>query len=119
MDGLMHMIRGDLSDTSASADKLKRDFAVLVFGDHYSLVLRKDVLGKEEVDGSTVPRYCCYEDMFDAISKCHIDQEGHSGIHKTESSVRHHYVNISRTMVEKFIASCSCQLDRRHPGQTR
>jgi hypothetical protein len=73
-DGLIQMIKGDLSDTRANAYKLKRDFAVLAFGDHYSLVLRKDILGKEEADVSTVPRYCCYEDMFDAIRKCHIDQ---------------------------------------------
>jgi hypothetical protein len=90
---------------------LKRDFAVLAFGDHYSLVKRRAVIGKEEVDVSTVPRYCCYEDMFEAISKCHIDQEGHSRIRKTENSVQLHYVNISRAMIEIFIASCSCQLD--------
>jgi hypothetical protein len=94
MDGLVHIIKGDVTSTTATSYKLKRDFAVLAFGDHYSLVLRKDVLGKEEVDVSTVPRYCAYEDLFEAISKCHIDQEGHSGIRKTEKLVRHHYVNI-------------------------
>jgi hypothetical protein len=118
MDGLVHIIMGDVINTSATSYKLKHDFTVLLaLGDHYSLVLRKDVLGKEEVDVGTVPRYCAYEDLFQAISKCHIDREGHSGIQKTEKLVRHHYVNISRTMVEKFIASCSVQLDRKHPSK--
>jgi hypothetical protein len=44
MDGLVHMIKGDESTTSANAYKLKRDFSVLAFGDHFSLVLRKDVI---------------------------------------------------------------------------
>jgi hypothetical protein len=69
------------------------------------------------VDVSKVPRYCAYEDLFEAINKCHIDQEGHSRIRKTEKIVRRHYINISRTMVEKFIASCSCHLDRKHPSK--
>ncbi len=90
---------------------------MLVFGDHYSPIKRKDENGKEEVAVRTVPRHCCYEDMFEAISKCHIDQERHSGIRKTENSVKRHYVNISRTMVEMFIAFCSCQLDRKHPAK--
>ncbi len=80
-------------------------------------MLRKDVLGKEEVDVSTAPRYCACKDLVEAISKCHINQEGHLGIHKTEKLVRHHYANASRTRVEKFIASCSCQLDRKHPSK--
>jgi hypothetical protein len=95
MDGLVQMIKGDLSDSSANAYKLNRDFAVLAFEDHYSLVLREDVLSKEEVDVSTMPRYCCYEDMFDAIRKCRINQKGHSGIHKTENADKRHYVTLS------------------------
>jgi hypothetical protein len=102
---LAHIIKGDVTNTSATSYKLKNDFSMLAlaFGDHYSLVLRKDVLGKEKVDVSTVPRYCTYEDLFKAISKCHLDQEGHSGIQKTEKLVRHHYINISQTMVEKLL----------------
>jgi hypothetical protein len=31
--------------------------------------------------------------------------------------LKHHYDNVSRAMVEKFISSCTCQLDRKHPGK--
>jgi len=42
---------------------------------------------------------------------------GHSGIRKTENAVKQHYVNIARAMVERFIACCNCQLDRKHPSK--
>jgi hypothetical protein len=93
--------------------KYKNDFAVLPFGKHYSLVRFKDVVGKTTIDISTVPRYVCYEELYDAIHQRHINQEEHSGIRKTEYATKRHYVNVSRTMVEKFIAACSCQLDRK------
>ena len=65
------------------------------------------------MDVSLISGYCCFED--EAISKCHIDQDGHSGIHKMEQSVKCQYINISCAVVEKFIAACSCQLERKHP----
>ncbi len=86
---------------------------MLSFGEHYSLVRSKDVVGKTTIDISTVPRYVCYEELYDAIRQCHIDQEGHSGIRKMENATKRHYDDVSRIMIEKFIAACSCQLDRR------
>jgi hypothetical protein len=71
------------------------------------------MVGRTTIDISTVPWYVCYEELYDAIHQCHIDQEGHSGIRKTENSIKRHYVNVSRTMVEKFVAACSCQLDHK------
>jgi hypothetical protein len=118
MDELVLLIKGEKKSKSSSDYMLKRDYAIDTFGEaHYSVVLRKDVLDKEEVDLGQLPRYCCYEDLFDAIYKCHVDQEGHSGIRKTEAAVKRHYVNISRAMVDKFIAACCCQLDRKHPAK--
>jgi hypothetical protein len=61
-----------------SKPQYKKDFTVLSFGEHYSLVRSKDVVGKTTIDISTVPRYVCYEELNDAIRQCHIDQEGHS-----------------------------------------
>ena len=74
MDSLVHVIKGDVLITGAMTYKLKREFAMLAFGEHYSLVKQKDVKGREEVDVSIIPRYCCFKDLFEAISKCHIDQ---------------------------------------------
>jgi hypothetical protein len=68
-------------------------------------------------DVSTVPHYDCYEELYDAIRQCQIDQEGHSGIRKTETTTKRHFVNVSRRMCEKFIATCSCQLDHKHPAK--
>jgi hypothetical protein len=118
MDAMVRLIKEDTKTKKSSEYKLKRDFAVITFGEkHYSVVRRKDVTDKDVVDVSELPRYCCYDDLFGAIHKCHVDQEGHSGIRKTEAAVKRHYVNISRAMVEKFIVCCSCQLDRKHPGK--
>ncbi len=86
---------------------------MLPFGEHYSLVRSKDVVGKTTIEISTVPRYVCYEELSYAIRQCHIVQEGHSGIRKTENASKRHYVNVFRTMVEKSIAACYCQLDRK------
>jgi hypothetical protein len=66
------------------AYKLKHDFAVVTFEHDYLVVKRKGVIGRTVVDVSSLPRYCCYEDLFDSICKCHVDQEGHSRIRKTE-----------------------------------
>jgi hypothetical protein len=93
--------------------KYKKDFAVLSFGEQFSLVKSKDVVGKTTIDICTVPCYVCYEELYDAILQCHIDQEGHSGIRKTEKNIKRQYVNIFRTIIEKFIAACSCQLGHR------
>jgi len=117
MDHMVQLIKSNVKSKNASQYKMKRDFAVVTFGQHYSVIRRRDVTDKVEVDISNLPRYCCYEDLFVAIRKCHIDQEGHSGIRKMEAAVKRHYVNISRAMIEKFIASCTCQLDRKHPGK--
>jgi hypothetical protein len=118
MDELVLLIKGEKKSKSSSDYKLKCDYAIVTFGEaHYSVVRWKDVLDKEEVDLGQLPHYCCYEDLFDAIYKCHVDQEGHSGIRKTEAAVKRHYVNISRAMVDKFIAACCCQLDRKHPAK--
>jgi hypothetical protein len=118
MDAMVQLFKENTKTRNSSEYKLKRDFAVITFDEnHYSVVWRKDVTDKDVVDVSELPRYCCYDDLFGAIHKCHVDQEGHSGIRKTEAAVKRHYVNISRAMVEKFIVSCSCQLDRKHPGK--
>ena len=76
------------------------------------------VVGKSVIDISTVPRYACYEELYDCIKQCHIDQEGHSGIRKTEAAVRKQFVNISRQMCVRFINACRCQLDRKHPAKS-
>ena len=44
------------------------------------------MVGKSIIDISTVPRYACYEELYDCMKQCHIDQEGHSGIRKTEKN---------------------------------
>jgi len=124
LNEIIEIVKGDVTFTKGDSKtatmhyKYRKDFAVMKFGEHFSLVRSKDVVGKTVVDISTVPRYVCYEELYDAIRECHIDQEGHSGIRKTESSTRKHYVNVSRTMCEKFIAACSCQLDRKHPAKS-
>jgi hypothetical protein len=106
MDAMVQLFKENTKTRNSSEYKLKRDFAVITFDEnHYSVVWRKDVTDKDVVDVSELPRYCCYDDLFGAIHKCHVDQEGHSGIRKTEAAVKRHYVNISRAMVEKFIAS--------------
>jgi hypothetical protein len=123
LNEIIEIVKGDVTFTKGDAKtatmhyKYRKDFAVMKFGDHYLLVQSKDVVGKTGVDISTIPRYVCYKELYDAIRECHIDQEGHSGIRKMESSTRKHYVNVSRTMCEKFIAACSCQLDRKHPAK--
>jgi hypothetical protein len=117
MDDVVKLIKGDIKSKNSTDYKLKKDFAVITYGQHYSLIMSKDVIGKDEIDVSTVPHYCCYKDLFHSIRKCHIDDMGHSGIRKTENAVKQHYVNITRAMVERFIACCHCQLDRKHPSK--
>jgi hypothetical protein len=34
-----------------------------------------------------------------------------------ETSAKRHYVNVSRSMYEKFNATCSCQLDGKHSAK--
>ncbi len=86
-------MKGDISHMKGESRqatmyyKFKKDFAVLSFGDHYSLVTYQHVVGKSVIDISSVPRYACYEELYDCIKQCHTDQEGHSGIRKTEASV--------------------------------
>jgi len=80
MDQMVQLIKSNVKSKNASQYKMKRDFAVVTFGQHYSVIRRRDVTDKVEVDISNLPRYCCDEDLFIAIRKCHIDQEGHSGI---------------------------------------
>ena len=75
------------------------------------------MVGKSVIDISTVPRYACYEELYDCIKQCHIDQEGHSGIRKMEKTVAKHFINISREMCVKFINACRCQLDCKHPAK--
>jgi len=70
---------------------MKNDFAVITFGQHYSLVKRKDITGRDIVGIRSFLWYCCYKND---IWKYHIDQDKHS----------EHYVDISRAMVEKFVA---------------
>jgi hypothetical protein len=119
LNSITDVVKGGVTCTNGEAKqatvhyKYKKDFAVLSFGDQSSLVRSKNVVGKATIDISTVPCYVCFEELYDAIRQCHIDQKGHSGIRKTEASVKRQYVNISRGMCEKFIAACSCQLDRK------
>ena len=42
---------------------------------------------------------------------------GNSGIRRTEKTAQRHYANVSRVMVEKFLAGCSCQLDKKFPAK--
>jgi hypothetical protein len=79
----------------------KKGFVVLSLGDHYSLVKSQHVVGKSVIDISTVPRYACYEELYNYIKQCHIDQEGHSGSRKTENAFIKHF-NISREMCKVY-----------------
>jgi hypothetical protein len=88
MDDVVKLIKGDIESKNSTDYKLKKDFAVITYGQHYSLIMSKDVVGKDEIDVSTVPHYCCYKDLFHSIRKCHIDDMGHSGIRKTENAVK-------------------------------
>ncbi len=54
------------------------------------------MVGKTTIDISTILRYLGYEELYDAIHQCHIDQEGHFGIIKTEGQDKKHYMKISR-----------------------
>jgi hypothetical protein len=117
MDAMVQLIKGNKKSKNSAEYKMRRDYAVISFGQHYSVVKGRDVSGKVQVDISYLPRYCCYEDLFMAIHKCHVEHEGHSGIRKTEITMKQHYNNTSRAMIEKFIATCNCQLDRKHPAK--
>jgi hypothetical protein len=83
---IIDVVKGDVTFTKGDARqatlhyKCKKDFAVLSFGEHSSLVRSKDVAGKSTIDNSSVPQYVCYEELYDAIHQYHIDQEDHSGI---------------------------------------
>ncbi len=116
MKGDIRHMKGD-SRQATLYYKYKKDLAVLFFGDQYSLVKSQHVVGKSVIDFGTIPRYAFYEELHDCIKQCHIDQEGHSGIRKTENAVRKCFVNISREMCVKFINACQCQLDHKHPAK--
>ncbi len=109
LNGIIEVVKGNISHMMGASRqatlyyKYKKDFAVLSFGDHYSLVKSQHVVGKSVIDIITVLKYACYVELHDCIKQCHIDQEGHSGIRKTEASVKKHFVNISREMCVKFI----------------
>jgi hypothetical protein len=104
LNDIIEVVKGDRSHMKGDSRqatlyyKYKKDFAVLFFGNDYSLVESQHTVRKSVIDISTVPRYACYEELYDCIKQCHIDQEGHSGIRKIETSVKNHFVNISREM---------------------
>ncbi len=61
MDAMVRLIKENTKTKNSSEYKLKRDFAVITFGEnHYSVVRRKDVTDKDVVVVSELPRYCCY-----------------------------------------------------------
>jgi hypothetical protein len=72
-------VKGDISHMKGDSRqaslyyKYKKDFAVLFFGGHYFLVKSQNVVGKSVIKISTVPRYACYEELYDCIQQCHID----------------------------------------------
>ncbi len=95
--------------------KVMRECAVLKVGDEYSLVRKRDVEGRQVVSVEHLPKYLAYEDLSDGIHPCHVELDGHSGIQKTEKATQWHYVNVSRLMIDKIVAGCSCQLDEKFP----
>jgi hypothetical protein len=102
---------------SAHHYKVMRECAVLKVGDEYSLVRKRDVEGREFISVENLPRYLAYEDLYDGIRQCHVELNGHAGIRRTEKAAQRHYVNVSRVMIDKFVAGCSCQLDRKFPSK--
>ncbi len=44
---------------------------------------------------------------------------GHSGIRRTENTAQQHYVNVSHVMIDKFVAGCFYQLDRKFPTKPK
>ncbi len=76
LNEIIEIVKGDVTFTKGDSKtatmhyKYRKDVAVMKFGDHYSLVQSKDVVGKTVVDISTVPRYVCYEELYDAIRRC-------------------------------------------------
>jgi hypothetical protein len=73
LNSIIEVVKGDVPFTKGDVKqatlhyKYKKDFAVLSLGDHCSPVRSKDVVGKATIDISTVPRYVCYEELYNAI----------------------------------------------------
>jgi hypothetical protein len=69
LNEIIEIVKGDVTFTKGDAKtatmhyKYRKDFAVMKFGDHYSLVRSKDVVGKTVVDISTIPHYVCYKEL--------------------------------------------------------
>lgn len=81
---------------SALHYKVRRECAVLKVGNKYSLVMKRDVQGRQAVSVENLPYYLTYEDFFDGIHQCHVEINVHSGIQRTEKAAQRRYVNESR-----------------------
>jgi hypothetical protein len=53
MNDLVKLIKGDILSKNSMEYKLKKDFAVITYGQHYSLIMSKDVVGKNEIKKNT------------------------------------------------------------------
>ncbi len=79
LNGIIEVVKGYICHMKGDSRqatlyyKYRKDFAVLSFGDHYSLVKSQHVVGKSVIDISTVPRYAFYEELSDCIKQCHIE----------------------------------------------
>jgi hypothetical protein len=85
LDDLTKLIKGEKSDKTSTTCKLKHDFSVITFGEHYTLVKKKDVMDNRpasmlvQFPDTAVMRTCLI-----VFFKCHVKQERHPGIRKME-----------------------------------
>jgi hypothetical protein len=79
--------------------KIIREFAVIKFGTHHSLV-RKIDKKRFQGDIKSLLWYLCFEDFFDGIQNCYFGLEA-------EMLSRNIMFIFQDGMVENFIASCS------------
>lgn len=91
--------------------RLKR-YDVLKVSDELKLILPLNKSANHEVK-----YYVHNEELFDILCKSHVDT-GHGGLHKMHLNLKKKYVNITRPVIQIFLANCETCSKRRGTHQT-